>query len=314
MWKYVLKRLAWMIVIMLCVTVVIFSITYFIPGDPARVLMGNTASEAEVAAKRAQMGLDQPFMVQMAEYFKQVYLHGNFGVSWATNDSVLKNLLSRLPITILVGGIAMIIQVLIGVPLGVFAAINQGKWQDYFSIGVSMVLISLPDFWVALMAIVLFSVKLGWLPPFGIDSWRCFILPIAANAIGGIANNARQTRSSMLEVFRADFITTARAKGQKEKVVIWKHMFPNAVLPIITMVIGGLGRVVGGSSIIESIFSIPGVGLYLLTGINNRDYPVIRGSTIILSLFSAAAVLLMDLMYAFVDPRIKAQYSSGKGA
>lgn len=314
MWKYVLKRLAWMIVIMLCVTVVIFGITYFTPGDPARVIMGNSASEADVAAKRAQMGLDQPFMVQLVSYFKQVYLQGDFGTSWATNDSVLSNLLSRLPITILVGGIAMIIQVLIGVPLGVFAAIHQGKWQDYLSISVSMLLISLPDFWVALMAIVLFSVKLGWLPPFGIDSWKCFILPIAANAIGGIANNARQTRSSMLEVFRADFITTARAKGQKESKVIWKHMFPNAVLPIITMVIGGLGRVVGGSAIIENIFSIPGVGMYLLTGINNRDYPVIRGATIILSLFSAAAVLLMDLMYAFVDPRIKAQYSSGKGA
>lgn len=312
MWKYFLKRVLWMIVIMLCVTVVIFTITYFTPGDPARVIMGSSATETEVAAKRAQMGLDQPFLTQMANYFSSVYLHGDFGTSWSTNSSVLETLISRLPITILIGGLGMIIQVVIGIPLGVMAAVNQGKWQDYLSISLSMLLISLPDFWIALMAVIIFSVKLGWLPVSGISSWKCFILPIIATGIGGIANNARQTRSSMLEVFRADFVTTARAKGQKENVVIWKHMFPNAVMPVITMVIGGMGRIVGGSSIIESIFSIPGIGMYLLTGINQRDYPVIRGATVVLSLFSAAAVLLMDLVYAMVDPRIKAQYSSGK--
>lgn len=312
MWKYVLKRILWMIVTMLCVAVVIFTITYFTPGDPARVLMGNTASEAEVAAKRAQMGLDKPFLIQMANYFNSVFLHGDFGTSWATNDSVLQTLISRLPVTIIIGGLAMILQVIIGIPLGVLAAIHQGKWQDYVSISLSMLLVSLPDFWVALMGVIIFAVNLGWVPVAGMTSWTCFILPIAACSLSGIANNARQTRSAMLEVFRADFVTTARAKGQKENVVIWRHMFPNAMMPIVTMVIGGLGRIVGGSSIIESIFSIPGVGLYLLNGINNRDYPVIRGATIILSLFSAASVLLMDLVYAMIDPRIKAQYSSGK--
>lgn len=312
MWKYCLKRILWMIVTMLCVAVVIFTITYFTPGDPARVLMGNTATEAEVAVKRAQMGLDKPFLVQMANYFNSVFLHGDFGMSWATNDSVLNTLISRLPVTIIIGGLAMILQVLIGIPLGVLAAINQGKWQDYVSISLSLLLVSLPDFWVALMGVIIFAVKLGWLPVAGMTSWTCFVLPIIASSLSGIANNGRQTRSAMLEVFRADFVTTARAKGQKESIVIWKHMFPNAVMPIVTMVIGGLGRIVGGSAIIESIFAIPGVGLYLLNGINNRDYPVIRGATIILSLFSAASILLMDLVYAMIDPRIKAQYSSGK--
>ena len=312
MWKYVLKRILWMIVIMLAVTVVIFTITYFIPGDPARVIMGSSASESEVAAKRAQMGLDQPFLTQLINYMSSVYLHGDFGTSWATNSPVLDTILERLPITILVGGLGMIIQVVIGVPLGVFAAVHQGKWQDYLSISLSMILISLPDFWIALMMVIVFAVQLGWVPVSGIATWKSFILPVIATGIGGIANNARQTRSSMLEVFRADYITTAKAKGQKNNVIIWKHMFPNAMMPVITMVIGGLGRVVGGSSIIENIFGIPGIGLYLLSGINNRDYPVIRGATVVLSLFSAAAVLLMDLCYAMVDPRIKAQYSGKK--
>lgn len=313
MWKYVLKRLLWMIVIMLAVTVVIFTITYFIPGDPARAIMGSSATEADVAAKRVQMGLDKPFFVQMANYFSSVYLHGDFGTSWSSNNDVLATIIERLPITILIGGIGMIIQVIIGIPLGVFAAVNQGKWQDYATISLTMLLISLPDFWVALMMVIVFAVNLGWVPVSGINSWKCFILPIVATGFAGIANNARQTRSSMLEVFRADYITTARAKGQKESKVIWKHMFPNALMPVITMVIGGLGRIVGGSSIIENIFAIPGIGLYLLNGINTRDYPVIRGTTVVLSLFSAVAVLLMDLCYAFVDPRIKAQYSGKRG-
>ncbi len=312
MWKYVLKRILWMVVIMLCVTVVIFTITYFTPGNPARVLMGSSASEAEVAAKAAELGIDQPFLVQMGKYFSSVFLHGDFGISWQTNSPVLDTIIARLPVTVAIGGIAMLLQVIIGVPLGVLAAVNQGKWQDYLSISLSLLLVSLPDFWVALMAVIIFSVKLKILPVSGMDSWKCFIIPIVATAFTGIAQNARQTRSSMLEVFRADFITTARAKGQRESVVIWKHMFPNAMMPIITMVIGGLGRIVGGSSIIENIFSIPGIGLYLLDGINNRDYPVIRGATVVLSLFSAAAVLLMDLVYAMIDPRIKAQYTTGK--
>jgi peptide/nickel transport system permease protein len=294
------------------VTAVIFTVTYFTPGDPARVIMGTSATMTEVEAKRAEMGLDKPFFAQMAEYFSNVYLHGNFGTSWRTNSSVLETLIDRLPVTILIGGIGMLIQVVIGIPLGVMAAVNQGKWQDYLSISLSMLLVSLPDFWIALMGVMIFAVKLGWVPVSGMATWKAFILPIIATGIGGIANNARQTRSSMLEVFRADFVTTARAKGQKENVVIWKHMFPNAVMPVITMVIGGMGRIVGGSSIIENIFAIPGVGLYLLDGINNRDYPVIRGATVVLSLFSAAAVLLMDLVYAMVDPRIKAQYSGKK--
>ncbi|MCC8065754.1 MAG: ABC transporter permease [Clostridiales bacterium] len=311
MYKYVLKRLLWTILIMLGVTFVIFTITYFIPGDPARTLLGSTATDAEIEAKRVSLGLDKPYIVQLANYFLQV-IRLDFGTSWSYNISVSGELFRRLPVTILVGGLAMVIQVVIGIPLGVFAAVHQSKWQDNLSMAISMVLVSVPDFWIALMMIVLFSVRLGWLPAMGTTSWKCFVMPVIAAGIGGIASNARQTRSSMLEVFRADFVVTARAKGQKENIVIWKHMFPNALMPIITMVIGGLGKIVGGTAIIETIFTIPGCGLYLLNGINTRDYPVIRGATIILALFSALSILLMDIVYAYVDPRIKAQYSNGK--
>ena len=297
---------------MLCVTILIFTITYFIPGDPARVMLGSLATADEVANMRTVLGLDAPYLVQLGRYLNDLIFHLDFGISWAYNVPVVEEMFSRLPLTILVGGLGMIIQIVLGIPLGVFAATHQSQWQDYMSIGISMVLVSLPDFWVALMLVVLFSVKLGWLPAYGITSWTCFIMPIIATSISGIAMNARQARSAVLEVFRADYITTARAKGQVEKKVIWKHMFPNAMMPIITIVVSGLTRIVGGTAVIENIFSIPGVGQYMLNGINSMDFPVIRGSVIVLSLFSALSVLLMDLVYAFVDPRIKAQYAGGK--
>lgn len=312
MWRYILKRLGWMVIIMLCVTILIFTITYFIPGDPARTMLGSLASASEVANMRAKLGLDKPYLVQLGTYLKDLIFHLDFGISWSYNVPVVQELFARLPVTILVGGVAMVVQILLGIPLGVFAAVHQSRWQDYVSIGLSMILVSLPDFWVALMLIVLFSVKLGWLPAYGIEGWQNFVMPVIATAISGIAMNARQARSAMLEVFRADYITTARAKGQVEKKVIWRHMFPNAMMPIITIVVSGLTRIVGGTAIVENIFSIPGVGQYMLNGINSMDFPVIRGSVIVLSLFSALSVLLMDLVYAFVDPRIKAQYAGGK--
>lgn len=312
MWRYILKRLAWMVVIMLCVTVLIFTITYFIPGDPARTMLGSLASETEVANMRTVLGLDRSYLEQLTSYLSDLIFHLDFGTSWSYNVPVVQELFDRMPLTILIGGIAMLIQVVLGIPLGVFAATHQGKWQDYVSIGVSMILVSLPDFWVALMLVVLFSVKLNLLPAYGITSWTCFVMPIIATSISGIAMNARQARSAMLEVFRADYISTARAKGQAERKVVWMHMFPNAMLPIVTIVVSGLTRIVGGAAVIENIFSIPGVGQYMLNGINSMDFPVIRGSVIVLSLFSALSVLLMDLVYAFVDPRIKAQYTSGK--
>ena len=206
----------------------------------------------------------------------------------------------------------MVLNVTIGTLLGIFAGTHEGKWQDSLVMIIAMVFISAPDFFVALLLILLFSLKLGWLPAYGIESMACYILPIISCALGGIAVNARQARSSMLEVIRADFVTTARPKGQKEKVITRKHMLPNARMPIITGVGGGLAMVVAGSPVIESVFSIPGVGAYMLAGVNQHDYPVVRACVIFFALFCSVAILIMDLCYAFLDPRIKAQYSKGK--
>jgi peptide/nickel transport system permease protein len=310
MWKYILKRILWLIVIMICVAVVIFVILWFVPGDPAQIVLGTGATQADIARQREIMGLDKPFIVQLGDYLSDVFLHLDFGESYIYGTPVISEFATRLPRTLGLGLISMALNIIIGIPLGVNAAIHRNTWQDQGLLVVAMVFISVPQFWLALMMVVLFSVKLGWLPPYGIDSWKCWIMPVLANSLSGIAMNARQTRSAVLETIRADFVTTARAKGLSEGVVIYKHMLPNALIPVVNALGMQLAAVVGGTVVIEQVFSFPGIGQYLLTGVTSRDYPVVRGSVLILAMFSAVVTLLVDLFYAYLDPRIKAQYVS----
>ncbi|MCD7956135.1 MAG: ABC transporter permease [Lachnospiraceae bacterium] len=312
MWKYIVKRLLWSIVIMVGAGIIIFLLTYFTPGDPAAQLIGSDASAADLAALRAKLGIDKPFLQQLVTFLYNSFIKWDWGTSWTYNEPVMATILSRLPRTAIIGLGQMILTVAIGIPLGIFAARHQGHWQDYGVLGVCMVLVSLPDMWVALMFVLLFSLQLHWLPAYGIGGPQYYILPIVSGVMGGIAGQARLMRSGMLEVIHSDFVTTARAKGQSEDLIVRKHILPNALMPVITMLGGSLALVVCGSAIVERLFSIPGVGLYLLDGISYRDYPIIRGCTLFFATFSALVYLLLDLVYAWIDPRIKAQYTSGK--
>ena len=303
-----------MIIIVLATAFIIFTVLYFTPGDPARALLGSSANDNDVAALNATLGLDRPYLVQLGDYFYDTFIRFDFGESWVYGVPVFSELANRLPRTIIIGLCAMVLNLSLGLLLGIFAGTHGSKWQDSLTMGIAMVFISCPDFWVALMMIVLFSLKLGWLPAYGIGGVQYYIMPIICAALGGIAVNARQTRSSILEVYREDYITTARSKGQLEKVVVRRHMLPNALMPIITTVGTGFSRIVAGSAVIESVFSIPGVGLYMLSAINGRDYPAVRASVLFFAIFTAIVMLLVDLVYAWVDPRIKAQYSSARRA
>ena len=307
--KYILRRCLWMVVTLLATAFIIFTILYFTPGDPARV-MAPGASEADIQALRHQMGLDRPYLVQLGDFLYKSFFKLDFGNSYIYKVPVFQEMGNRLPRTMIIGLSAMVLNLAFGLSLGIFAGTHEGKWQDSATMAIAMVFISAPDFWVALMMIVLFAAKLGWLPAYGIGGPQYYIMPIICASLGGIAVNARQTRSSMLEVFREDFVTTARSKGQAEKVVVRKHMLPNALMPIITTIGIGFSRIVAGSAIIENVFSIPGVGLYMLNAINSRDYPAIRGTVLFFAAFTAVVMLLVDLVYSFVDPRIKSQYSS----
>ena len=317
MLKYIIKRVLWMIPVLLGVVLIVFTISYFTPGDPVEILLSNSNLsqedyDAQYAALQQKMGLDKGFVPQYVNYVKNIVLHGDFGTSYTYGLSVGAEMRSRLWVSIKLGLISMILSLIIGIGFGLISATKQYSIADYSVTLLSMFFAAAPGFWLAMMLILLFSVKLNWLPASGLNSWRHYILPIVSMTMATLAGNTRMTRSSVLEVIRQDYIRTARAKGLREGVIIWKHALRNALIPVITISGVGLGMLFGGSVIIENVFNIAGMGTYLLKGINNRDYPIVLGVVLVLSACVCMANLIIDLCYAFVDPRIRAQYESPK--
>ncbi len=309
---YILKRLLWTVLVVLGVTILIFTIMYFIPGDPAKLMMGPEATPAMIEAKRAALGLDDPYIVRLGSFLEGIFLHFDFGESWVYHTPVTDQLLQRFPRTLAITGICIFLQIFVGTPLGIIAAVRRNGITDRLSMFGAMFGISMPNFLIAMILILIFSVKLGWLPALGLGGIAAYILPSVANAFPGIATQARQTRSSMLDVIRSDYITTARAKGMSEMRILFRHALPNAMLPVITIVGNGIAMMLAGNIVIEKLFSIPGVGMYLVDAISQRDYNVVQSSVIFLALALALIMLLVDLMYAFIDPRVKAQFAGKK--
>jgi peptide/nickel transport system permease protein len=309
--RYIIKRLLWMIPVILGVTLIVMLLLELTPGDPARQLLGNFATEEEIADAREVMGLNKPLLTRYVDYLGGV-LHGNLGVSFFTKDSVWNDIMVRFPYTLLVVTISMLLAIVTGIPIGVYAATHQYSWKDNASIVMSLFCVSMPNFWFALILVNVFATKLGWVPPLGIESWKSWILPAISLSIGYSATLARQTRSSMLEQIRQDYVTTARAKGQSERKVIYKHALKNAMIPIITIIGSVFGVSLGGAVIAETIFAIPGLGSYTLSALTSRDYPVVQGSVLYFAVMYSVILLLVDLVYTMVDPRIRSQFISGK--
>lgn len=301
-----------MIPIVLCVSILVFTLMYFAPGEPAKIILGPNASVDQIEVLEKELGLDQPYLVRLVNYLNQAFLHGDLGNSWQTNVSISESLMQRLPRTLILSIMILLISLIVGIPLGISAATHQNQWKDTLSMFIALLGVSMPSFWLALLLVLLFSVKLGWLPATGYEGIEYYILPMLAGCWGGIATMARQTRSSMLEVIRSDYVTTARAKGLKERSVIYKHALPNALIPIITMAGTSFGRMLGGTVVLETIFAIPGVGTYMIGAVNSRDYLVVQGGVIFLAIAFSVCMLIVDLVYAAVDPRIKAQYEVKK--
>ena len=311
MLKFIIKRLLLMIPVVLGVTFLIFVIMSFTPGDPASIILGQEARPDEIAALREELGLNQPLVVRYFNYIKGIVTRFDFGQSYITRLSVKDEILRRFSYTIRVSIIAICITVAIGVPLGVIAAVNRNTWKDTLAMTIAMLGISIPNFWFGLMLAVVFSLYLGLLPSSGVGGFKYYIMPCIAVSIGGIASLARQTRSSMLEVIRADYIVTARAKGQVERKVIYQHALRNALIPVVTQIGTAFGHLVGGALVAETVFSMPGLGTYMVTAINTRDYPAIQGAVIFVAVSFGLVMLLVDIVYAIIDPRIRAQYKKG---
>lgn len=307
MLKFIIKRVLWVIPVIICVSILIFTIMYLTPGDPVLQIVGTNSTPEQLAAVRSELGLDQPYLIQLKNYLINTFIRFDFGTSWMTNQSVLAQIQARLPYTLLIGLLSVLVAIAVGIPLGIMAATNQYNWKDSLAIFLSLFCVSMPQFWFALILVVVFAVQLGVLPAVGIRTWTGYVLPVISTAVGAIANIARQTRSSMLEVISQDYITTARAKGQKERNVIYRHALRNALNPIITIVGGIVAGVLGGTMVTEQIFSIPGIGSYLLTAVSARDYPVIRGSVLVISVMFCICMLLVDILYVIVNPRMASE-------
>ncbi|MDR1210802.1 MAG: ABC transporter permease [Spirochaetaceae bacterium] len=308
MLRYIVKRILITIPVLLGVTFIIFAMMFFTPGDPAQLMLGDFATQEEVIALRAEMGLDDPFFTQYFRYLKGLF-RGDLGTSFTNGLPVLTEIQNRLPVTIKLSVFCMIFAMLIGIPFGILSAVRQYSFLDNIAMVLALLGISMPNFWLALILILFFSVSLGLLPASGLYGALYYIMPVISISAVSIATITRMTRSSMLEVIRQDYIRTARAKGKSETSIIFKHALKNALIPIITVIGIQFASALSGAVVNEQIFAIPGLGKLMVDAIKARNYPIIRGGVLVIAFMFSFLNLFIDLLYAFVDPRIRSLYA-----
>jgi len=298
-----------MIPVLLGVSFVIFGMLFFAPGDAADAILGDMATPADKQLFREQQGLDKPFFVQYLRYMKGVVFEGDLGTSYVTRQPVTDEILQRFPATLKLSALSVLLAVIIGISVGIISATKQYSFIDQFATSISMIGVSMPNFWQGMMLIIVFAVWLRWFPPSGFSTPMHWVLPVVTVGTNASANIMRMTRSSMLEIIRQDYIRTARAKGQSERVVIWKHALKNALIPIITVVGLSFGRQLGGAVLTESIFSIAGVGKLMVDAIKLKNFPMVQGGVLFIAFVMSLVNLLVDILYSFADPRIRSMYT-----
>jgi peptide/nickel transport system permease protein len=316
MTAFVVRRLIQSVIVFFLITLLIFMVMRLLPGDPIFMIISKaaseTATEMQLDKLRHEYGLDKPMFVQYFDWLGGVF-HGDLGVSILTNTDVRQELFRRLPITLHLGVLALILSFLLGVPMGIIAAVRRGTWIDTVVTSLANIGITIPVFWLGVVLMYAFALKLRWLPVFGYtspftDFWlntREIIMPVFCLAITTVAGVARQARSSMLEVMRQDYIRTAWSKGLRERGVIFTHALKNGLIPIMVFLGLGLSVIVGGSVLIETVFAIPGMGRLAVTAMGNSDYPVIQGVVLVFAVIVLVTNLLVDLSYGWLDPRVQ---------
>lgn len=304
MLKYISKRIIYLIPVLIGIVFLVFTIMYFSPGDPAKLILGDRAPEEQVAALRHELGLDLPYYQQLFNYIKNA-IHGDLGNSYQLRMPVWDIIKLRFPLTLQLTTFTMLIAVLIGVPVGILSAVKQYSVIDAFSVIFALLMASIPAFWLGMLLMLLFSLNLGWLPSSGYEGVKWLILPSITLGFINCATIMRMTRSSMLEVVRQDFIRTARAKGATEKRVVFRHALKNAIIPVITVVGTAFGSSLGGAVVTETVFGLPGMGTQIITAIRQKDNPVVLASVIVIALAFSLVNLIVDILYTYVDPRIR---------
>lgn len=311
MGRYVIRRLAAMILIIIGVAFVVFTIMEMTPGDPAVMMLGDNASAESIQAFNDQFGLDKPFFVRFIRYILNLFTRFDFGTSWLTSRPVLGTLRERIPVTLNIAISSIAFASIIGVLLGVLSAVKQYSFLDYAARVTAMIMAAVPVFWLGMMLAILFALRLGWLPASGVGSWKNYILPMMTLGFPYSARILRSTRTYMLEAVRQDFVRTARAKGVPERVIVWKHAFTNACLPIINTIGVYIGSLLGGAVVTETVFGCNGLGSFIINSVKRKDIPAVTGGTVFLAIIFSLILLVVDLLYAAVDPRIKARYAKG---
>lgn len=304
MLKYIIKRIIGVIPTLIIVTTFVFFFVRLIPGDPARLVAGPQATLEDVEVVREELGLNKPIVTQYVDYVTGLF-HGDLGMSLRTKRPVATEVSLRYMNTVKLTLFSLAWSVVVGVLLGVWSGKHRSKWQDYTGMTMAISGISMPSFWIGFLLIMVFSVNLKWLPTTGADSWKSFILPSIALGTSIAAIIARFTRSSIIEVMKEDYIRTARAKGLRERTVIWKHAFRNAMISVVTVVGLQFGFLLGGSVVTESVFAFPGLGSLLVESVNYRDYNAIQSLILIFSLHFVVINLVVDILYALLNPEIK---------
>lgn len=309
MGKYIIRRLFLMIPVVIGVTLLIFLLQAFTPGDPAKLALGSDSTEEERQQWREERDLNDPILVQYGKYMWGV-LRGDFGISYRSPKNITTTIFERWPTTFLVAILSVSISAFIGVGLGIMAALHRNSWMDSAARFLGMLGVSMPNFWFALLMIMFFSLELKWFPVSGFYGPEYWILPMGTVGILGSCGLMRLTRSAVLDSLSADYIRTARSKGQKESKIITHHVLRNALIPIVTSIGGHFAGALGGTIIIEQIFAIPGLGQLMVNAIYQRDYPLIRGSVLLVAVTASVVNLLIDLVYAWIDPRVMATFKN----
>ncbi len=311
MLKYIGKRLVLMIPVILGISFILFTIMDLTPGDPARVILGDFASQAEIDALREEMGLNDNFFVRYGRYIGNA-VTGDLGNSYRSSAPVVEEIAARFPSTLKIALLAMLFAVLIGIPVGIISAVKQYSIADISSTMLALLFTSIPAFWLGLLLILLFSVRLRLLPAVGSDTWKHMLMPSISLAAAQMATIIRMTRSTMLEVIRQDYIRTAKAKGAAPRRVIFHHAIKNALLPVITTVGLSISNLLGGALIIENVFGISGLGTLMVNSVKSKDTPLLIGSVMFAAVVAGLVNLGVDVLYTYVDPRIKAQFVKKK--
>ncbi|GGB31966.1 glutathione ABC transporter permease GsiC [Virgibacillus dakarensis] len=304
MFRFFIKRVIGIIPILFIVSIFIFLFVHMIPGDPARLVAGQDATIEDVENVREQLGLDKPIHVQYLNFVDGIF-KGDFGVSLKTSRPVYDEIAMRFMPTFWLTVWSMVFAIIFGLLIGVISATKRNKWQDYLGMFGAVSGISVPSFWLGLVLIQIFAVMLGWLPTGGLESWKSYILPSVTLGAGVAAVIARFTRSSLMDILREDYIRTGRAKGLKNNKVVWGHGLKNAMIPVVTMTGLQFGFLLGGSIVIETVFSWPGLGRLLIDSVAFRDYPVIQAEMLLFALEFIVINLVVDLLYGFLNPQIR---------